>query len=288
MSRINLKSYFETGDEPTQAEFLELIDECLNLPDDSVPFVGASVTITNKDHPMYGKSIVNPSPGNIVTFLKQLFFPFDEATVSINDTISYIELGVSNNIYISGEVTKNSETTFNNPRIFSPSEDSIVHTFAIIDSPISPYSYTDSGITDSKTYRTIIDVNNNGTPGEIQSSLKTVEAVIPFLTGANPTQLLDSTIYTNPNISINVEPKGSQIIAFDANEEYLHFAYPMSWGLPSGIVDNNGYPQTYGASGSGEDWEYVERTIVTPYWTKNLYIFTQGPTTVQGNITFNF
>jgi hypothetical protein len=34
-NRVTLKSYFETGDKPTQAQFADLVDSCLNRTDDS-------------------------------------------------------------------------------------------------------------------------------------------------------------------------------------------------------------------------------------------------------------
>lgn len=41
-----LKSYFETGDKPTQAQFADLIDSCFNLPE----LVKRTVTVTNIDN----------------------------------------------------------------------------------------------------------------------------------------------------------------------------------------------------------------------------------------------
>jgi hypothetical protein len=35
VSRATLKSYFETNDTPTQAQFVDLIDSCFNLNDDN-------------------------------------------------------------------------------------------------------------------------------------------------------------------------------------------------------------------------------------------------------------
>ena len=41
-----LKSYFETGDKPTQAQFADLIDSCFNLPE----LVKRTVTVLNIDN----------------------------------------------------------------------------------------------------------------------------------------------------------------------------------------------------------------------------------------------
>jgi hypothetical protein len=45
VSRATLKSYFETNDTPTQAQFVDLIDSCFNLNDDNSDNVNNTGTL---------------------------------------------------------------------------------------------------------------------------------------------------------------------------------------------------------------------------------------------------
>ena len=45
VTRTVLKSYFETGDVPTQAQFIDLIDSVPNIVDDNIP-IGADPAVT--------------------------------------------------------------------------------------------------------------------------------------------------------------------------------------------------------------------------------------------------
>lgn len=290
MSRNILKSYFEEGDEPTEEEIAELIDESLNLPDDSDGFTG-SVTIKNPNHPMYGQTIEN-TDGNLVTFLKKLLIPFDPATISINSATEYVEEGRSNSIALSGAVTKNDENSFGTARIEELLGAVTVHTFAVGQGATTPWNKNVTDVDSNKQYQAKVDVDNDGDPTTILSAIKYIFAVIPYIYGQDASILNNSTIYDAAEMTVAVNnallASATMEIPFDASNQYLHFCYPQSWGLPTSIFDNNGFQQYYGAVGSGEDWEYHAFNLVSPYWEEDMYLFVTGPTTVDGTFTFNF
>jgi hypothetical protein len=64
-SRTTLKTYFETGDVPTSAQFAELIDSVPNLDDDGTPAVLGTNTFTGPQ--LFGGNRVEGFTNKVVT-----------------------------------------------------------------------------------------------------------------------------------------------------------------------------------------------------------------------------
>jgi len=291
MSRQALKSYFETNDEPTAEEIAELIDESLNLEDDSTGLTG-NVTIKNPDHPMYGTVI--PNCTDIVDFIKKVFIPFEIATVTINGGTSYIEKKSGTDILITGTIDPKDDLGLSNARIEVYNGATLVDTIAIDLNGITDYSEIYANVDESRSFITKVTADNDGSPGDISSATKSVIAVVPLLYGAYDAPVLNGSMYGNASTSLMIIPKPSQVVlTFDFDLKYIQVAFPSintgGWGLPTEILDSNGFPLSYGPAGSGTDLEYVNIAFVNDKWTQYMYIFYKvGVTTLQGTLTFKF
>lgn len=294
MSRNTLKGYFEEGDEPTADQIAELIDESVNLPDDSAGLTG-NVIIKNVNHPMYGQTIEGCI--DIVDFIKKVFIPFLQAAISINGN-EVIEKQRTTTITINGVFTRNDEndgqTSFITLSIESPASSGTKIYSETINAPLPEtqnYSHDDINVLADKTYNTILNYQRDGVDIEVVSSTKFVYVVVPYLCGVNAT-VPGSSIYALAGVTklvIQQKVAGQSLqVYFSAVLKILYFSYPTAYGLPNQIIDNNGFEQSFGAEGSGEDWEYKIVSVNSGYWTENMYIFFQGPTSVDGYFTFKW
>lgn len=289
-SKATLKSYFETDDEPTEAQLANLIDSAANLSetDQSAGFVG-DIKIKNPDHPMYGDIITGCT--DFVDFLKRVFIPFEGLKVSINGNV-VIEEGDPRSITISGTITVNDDVEILSAVVQSPAGGATIYSIPFPAPPLPAtitYSYIDPNVSADKTYQVKIIVARDATSIIITSSIKNVYAVIPYLYGENVLQLDQTNIYGAAGISKLIQVQANSVqIAYSASLEYLHFAWPTAYGMISQIVDNNGFNQSFGPAGSGSDWEYITAVVNSGIWAEEMYILTQGPTSVNGTFTFNF
>lgn len=289
-SKNQIKTYFEFDDEPTETEIGNLIDSFAGLHrnDESNGFVG-NVKITNKQHPMYGTVIADST--DFIDFLRKLFFPFDPASITINGDVVF-ELGTNNDITISGTIYVNSETILISADIIKPAAGgSSIYPITIPGTlPASiAFSHIDASQSASTSYRVKLIVERNTVQYTIYSPTKTVTGVIPYLYGGNVAKLNNTNIYDGVGISKSIILKQSQVtVYFDVVNNYLHFAWKKSYGMITQIVDNNGFDQSFGAAGSGESWEYTEGVVTAGIWSEEMYILTQGPTTVEGYFTFKW
>lgn len=174
--------------------------------------------ITRNDPSWQG---VNVGTDNVVNFLDKFFFPFNAATISINSGTTYYETGSSQNISINGSVTSNSETVFGSGSVRRNGID--WYTFP----SASSYSTTDTGVSSSQVYQTLMQVGNNGSPTLINSSVKSVAFIYPFLYGMSPTAGLSGTaLYTA--LSKDVSLFGNKTYSLTGFVQYIYFAYPAT------------------------------------------------------------
>lgn len=112
VSRAVLKSYFETGDKPTEAQFIDLIDSILNLNDDSdilnrIPQISEATGQTGSFQQNFTAN----------KFLLSILF-------IVNSGSAVIKVGTSNGASdIIWEQTIDSNQTFNVPKYFDSAFD---------------------------------------------------------------------------------------------------------------------------------------------------------------------
>jgi len=178
---------------------------------------------------------INLGTDNVVDFLNDFFFPFIGATISINSTTLYYETGSSQNVTINGSITANSETVFGSGSIRRNGNEWYTFTSA------SSYSTIDTGLTASSTYKTYMQVGNNGSPTLITSSTKTVSFIYPYLWGLSTIAGLSGTsLYTGLSTK-SVTVQGTKSDSFVGTSTYIYFAFPASYGSLTSIKDPSNF-----------------------------------------------
>jgi len=217
--------------------------------------------------------------------LEAIYFAFIPATISINGNVTK-EVGVTFDLTISGSVTHNDETVFSNGRIERSD------TSEISFSGDTSYNETDSGLYGTspgliESYVAKIDVNNNGEPGTIQSSTKSVGCIYPYFYGLSPDPSLSgSSLYTTLNKIL--QGQGDKVHSFNASDgDYIYFVIPASWSDLSDIVDNGGDGDSVISSFMNE-LRTVSSSGISPGYSVNFKVYRTKNPMAPGEHTLDF
>ena len=212
---------------------------------------------------------INVGGEHVVEFLDNFFFPFIAATVSITTPSStiYYETGSVQTQTITSTITANDETSFGTGSVKRSGED--WNTIASIP-PYTP-SFTDTNISSSHTYRTSVQVDNDGSPTVINSATRTVSFVFPYLYGLSTTAGLEGTALYSAMVSKSLTNEQDKGDYFWGTGTYIYFCYPSSYSDLSSILD----PSNLELLPSFEHSSSVSITSVglTNDWTENYHVY---------------
>jgi hypothetical protein len=230
---------------------------------------------------------VTPGGTDVVTFLNNLFYPFTQATITLNSFNTVYELGTTlSTVSAIGSITTGSlrlnqitnlETFVGSngvPQIITqPSTNFTIN--AIVN-----LTNTANNITVRANSR---DVNNQVV--QITSDNATINFAAPWYygTGAanlSPTQI--QSLFTGP--LKKVELPSNKTIEVTANNQKIYFAYPQSWGVLTSIKDGNNFENINGwlnrtnlsftlANGSSHIYTVRETSLLNTFITPFNYTF---------------
>ncbi len=225
----------------------------------NLPFDGERV-VTRQGIPN-----INPHASTVREFLENYFYPFIEATISINSTSIY-QIGTDNIVTIEGDITLHNETAMINGRV-----DRILPTAATIHTFDSDLHYTTDIVFNPRqtpggieqahlhTYQAYSEGVTNGTI--ISSSTKTVKAIYPYLYGVSSIDFtVTSGAYTG--LIVDVADYGNKTYPLTGSG-YIYICYPDSYPDLISIKDHNGFEQinafsktlvTISSSGLAVNW----------------------------------
>lgn len=180
---------------------------------------------------------LNVGGSTVSEFLENFFFPFIPATVSITNAATYYyETGSTQDFRITSSITANDETTFGTASI---RRSGVVWQTV---SPIPPltFRYVDTNVSTSYSYITYVQTDNNGTPTVINSSVRSINFIYPYLWGTSDTPgLSENALYTTLNKLIEVS--GSKTVSIVGTNVYIYFCYPSTYTPLNSILDPNSF-----------------------------------------------
>lgn len=138
------------------------------------------------------------------------------------------------------------------------------------------------GYTDSKgNPSTIFDAERVAASSSANSAA--ITGIYPILYGANAADYSVSGGYSN--LTKLIEQKSSKSLTVNANNEYLYFAFPASYGDLSSIRDGNGFDVTSSFQKVGLT---MASTGLSADWSVGYTMYrTNAPTTINGQ-TYQF
>lgn len=188
---------------------------------------------------------VNVGGSDIGSFLNNLFFPFNPATISLNSSPYNIirEFGTTySNVPFQGTITANSETQISNLTCYS--NDTVITTVA---SPsFGSFNLSTSlNLTQNTFLRVAVTGNNNGSPTSILSTSREVRFEAPYYWGSGQLGLTASQI-TGGLTKVNGVGKSTINQFYNTINSYAYLAYPNQapslWGgTLAAITDPNGF-----------------------------------------------
>ena len=125
-----------------------------------------------------GLPSVNAGGTTVSEWIDNYFFPFLPATLSIN-SFSLQEVGTTYNPTITYTIDLNDETVVTERRIID-----VTNSNAVVNNPLNnSASFGANPVTTNNTWRNEADVDNDGSPTTIVSSISTVSFIYPWLYG---------------------------------------------------------------------------------------------------------
>lgn len=182
---------------------------------------------------------LNVGGTDVVQFLNNFFFPFQPATLNLNSGTTYVEVGTLNNVTVSGSISMNDEVTTTGGYV---NKNGVTwHTFGT--SPT--FSYGDSGLLAVSpvnfSYQAFVTAANNGSPTILSSGVKTLSYIYPTLYGLSTSDLSTGGISLYNGMTKSIAPASNSTINMAGSGVYIYYAYPMSYGALSSILDPNGF-----------------------------------------------
>ena len=205
-----------------------------SLTASNVPYDG-NRAITRNDPFWQG---VIPGGTDVVKFLDNFFYPFNEATITLSSPSpgSTFETGSVNTITLSGYITRNSETVYGTTGSVKYGSNVLLSNFA----SASTFSVQDVNASSSKTYTAYMTVNSP--PVVISSTSRTVNYYFPYLWGMSTQDGLTGSALYNACTRTAQGVVSSQTVSFIGSAVYMYFCYPIvSAGYPitGKILDPN-------------------------------------------------
>lgn len=197
----------------------------------AVPYNG-NRAITRNDPVWQG---VIPGGNDVVQFLDNFFYPFNEATITLNSPSpgSTFETGSVNTITLSGYITRNSETVYGTTGSIKYGSNVILNTF----SSASTFSVQDINASSSKTYTAYMTVNSP--PVVISSTSRAVNYYFPYLWGLSTTAGLTGSALYDACTKTAQAQVSSQTVNFIGGAVYMYFCLPVGYTAIGKILDPN-------------------------------------------------
>jgi hypothetical protein len=238
----------------------------------------------------------NIGASTVVDFLEYAFF-FQPATITLNAGLTY-EVGTSNTITKTAQITQNGETSFSDGKIMRTHPLPAI-TFLDFGSALSgTQSTTFAPIQgDANTlefrFRAQTTVGNNGSPQTIYSPIRYEYSAYPYIKGTSATDYSSGVnFYQQIGVSMwkDVQVKqSSDTTKFNVDagdDKYFYISYPASYGVPSSIKDKSGY-ETYPA-----DWNTYTVNVgssgLVNDWTESYMIIRSKVKINTGGLTFYY
>ena len=188
-----------------------------------------------------GVSNVNMGTSTTVSdFLNAVFFPFIEATISINANVLF-EVGTSNVVTITGTRTSNNETLFSNGRVDRNYPSALlIFSFGAASSYTTNITFTpNQAVTSSMELRYFASqgVGGNGIPTVINSPTKLVQSCYPYFHGVTTVNLSGGGTAAYTGLTKLVEAFAATKTRNYNGTGYMYFCYPQSYGPLTSILD---------------------------------------------------
>jgi len=149
---------------------------------------------------------------------------------------------------------------------------------------VSGRSIVASGVLASTTYT--VNISDEATPVVKDTESKTITFVYPFLYGVSKDASLDP--YSFPRV---LQTKGTKAINYIADDDYIWFCYPATYGLLSSIKDKNNFEYLDSAEPTFAKIDIdVSSSGLTNNWTNIPYYCYRSNevTVIEGIFTFMF
>ena len=214
-------------------------DECLDL---KVVGGGGSIPF-DWDRPITTLPFIGQNLGALITTLEDgiefIYFGFVPATLSLN-SFPLAEIGDDITPQLIGILDINSETTPTVPTVLV--NGGAADTFTVNAPPANTNinQAAPSNITVNTTYQLRLNVDNNGSPTQIFSALRTQSFIYPFFHGVDSDgNLTGNTLYTT--LTKLLETQGNKMLTFNGANEYIYFCYPDTYPDLVSILDENNF-----------------------------------------------
>ena len=238
----------------------------------------------------------NVGGSNVVEFLNNLFFPFVQATISLNSFNTIYELGTTlANVNFTGGVTTGTVNPNNITNISGyvggSSRVGVQPNLTITNNTATFNFSVNVNLTNTASNNVTVSgtsINENAQPIIIGNSLspRTINFQAPFYYGSGIANLTPSEI-TGQMVKL-VQLKSEKILTYGAMNTplKLYFAYPRdssrnNWGDISAIFDGNGFPNT-------TDWNPRDETFKLRDNTDHVYRIMEKIIPVQLTGPFNY
>lgn len=221
-----------------------------------------------------------PGGNDVTTFLNNLFYPFQTATMSLTIQNTLVELGTTySNVQYQVTINQNQATSISNLQLSSGA--SVVRTISSPSFGSNTYAiFPPLNLYNNTTLSASVTVNNNGSSTSISSSQQ-VNFIAPSWYGQGANGITTGV----KNMSKYVNIKGSRSFIFNTTNNHFYYAYPNDWGLLSSIIDQNGFNITQSFSNSTGNLLLADG--VTNY-SYRIYQSITPSTNTNFSITFNF
>lgn len=215
---------------------------------------------------------------NVLDFINAYFFPFIPSTLSISGASTY-EIGSSQNITITINITENDETSITNGQLNDITNTILLKSFTTDD------SYIDTGVTTNKSYKAQMDTDNNGSPTTVYSNTINASFIYPYFYGMSSNGSLSGTTLYGALTKV-ISGEGTKTLNFNDSDKYMYLITPSTWNDVSLIYDPNSFVVTDSFTQSTVS---ITSTGLSSNYTQNFKMYRSNTlTTTNGNFTFHF
>jgi len=199
----------------------------------------------------------NLNTSNVVDFLNAVFFPFVDATISLNVSPTLVEEGTRQTVTCSGNITANDETGYANTYVSSTTGADMPFT-----AQAGSYSVQQSDVIADSTYQSYVTTDNSGT---ISSGNRSINFVYPYFWGMTTDDLTAGGVTLYTTLPKNIVTQGIKTPTLNGNNQYIYFVFPADYPDLTSIKDQNNfevlssftkYEVSVGSSGLDIDWNH--------------------------------
>jgi len=187
---------------------------------------------------------LQPGGDNVVTFLDNLFYPFVQAQITLNNFNTIYELGLPlNTVNCVGTIATGSLNINQITNLQCVVNNTTVP--QILLSPSASFTVSAEVNLTNTSNNVKLRANSRDKNNQIvviESNIQSIYFEPPFYFGAGVANLTPAQI--TGQLTKRIELPSDKTLPFTANNQKLYFAYPQSWGTLSQIRDQNGFDNT--------------------------------------------